>query len=63
MTAAGTCSSHTHTHTLTQGFQVSVCEAAEVKVEALQVCEVGQVGREAAQCSGQTFVPGQVQLS
>lgn len=61
MTAA--CTYTPHTLTLTQGLQVTVCEAARVKVEALQVCEVSEVVGEAAQSSTQTFVTGQVQLS
>lgn len=47
---------------LTQGSKVAARESAEVKVEALQVCEVSQVGGEAVQSPGQTLVTGQVQL-
>lgn len=55
--------SHTHTHALTKGFQVRVFKSTEVKVEALQVCEVSQVDSEAVQSSSKTLVTGQVQLS
>lgn len=52
-----------HVQTLTQGFQVIAGESAEVKVKALQACEVSQVGGEMVQSSSQTLVTRQVQLS
>lgn len=63
MTAARTRRFSSHTHTLTEGFQVRVFESTEVKVEALQVCEVSQVDSEVVQSSSKTLVTGQVQLS
>lgn len=47
---------------LTQGFQVTAGESAEVKVKAPQACEVSQVEGEMLQSSSQTLVTGQVQL-
>lgn len=48
---------------LTEGVEVGARQAAQVEVQALQVCQVSQVRREALQASRQTFVTGQVQLS
>lgn len=52
-----------HVQTLTQGLQVIARESAEVKVKALQVCEVSQVEGEMVQASSHTLVRRQVQLS
>lgn len=47
---------------LTEGVEVRARQAAQVEVQALQVCEVTQVRGETLQTSRQTFVTGQVQL-
>jgi len=48
---------------LTQGLQVGVCEAAQVQVQALQVCEVRQLSGQLGQPTRQAFIAGQVQLT
>lgn len=50
-------------HELTERVEVAACQAAQVKVQVLQLREVGKVLAETLQSPRQTFVARQVQLS